>query len=195
MNNSQTRAGVVAALTLTLAACGGGTSSSESEPVVDVTTTTSKITTIAPSPAAATPSTTEAAAIPVAAAADASPVAAIAPVDVSPAVAAFAEDHSALIADWEASIAAFGDEALDYIDDVSKAPSATSARESSDLVVDAIDPDTDDPSLMIVRRFAAGLSSAVTYAADGDQGAAMSVFLQLQGDAETITTVLAQLQA
>lgn len=184
MNNRCTCAGIAVALALTLTACGA---TSETEPIADVTTTTPQITTIVPSAVAAAPAT-DAPATTELATDTAGPAGSLA-------VAAFADANRELVTEWSANLTAFGDEALDYIDDVSKAPSATPANESSALMIAAIGPNQTDPDLLIVRKFADGMSSAITYAADGDQSAAMSVFIQLQTDGELLTSVLAQLEA
>lgn len=185
--NQYTRAGILAACTITLAACGASAPSADTAPAVAVTTiatttTTSPATTQAPS---TEPASTEAS----------TSAAAVAPADVSPAFIAFAEVHRELVSDWSADLSAFGDEALDYIDDVSKAPSAVSALESSTLLSEAIGPGETDPDLMLVRKFATGMSSAIAFAADGDQSAAMSVFVQLQAGSQQLTPILEQLQA
>ncbi|MFK7919206.1 MAG: hypothetical protein AB8G14_14115 [Ilumatobacter sp.] len=123
------------------------------------------------------------------------PVAVTAEIAPSPEVAEFASTNRVLVDEWSTHLNAFGEEALDHLDDVSNAPSAMSLLDESEAMIAAIGPDVDDPTLITIRTFADGLANAITFAVDDDQNAAMSVFLQLQGDAESLTTALDQLQA
>lgn len=115
--------------------------------------------------------------------------------EMTPELAAFAEANGQLVEDWSTQLSAFGEQAIDLIDDVSAAPAAVTVAELSDELVDAIAPDATDPGLVTLRAFAEGASLAIGYAEAGDQDAALSVFLGLQTQADALTAVLDQFDA
>ncbi len=114
---------------------------------------------------------------------------------MTPEFAAFAEANGELVNEWSEQLSAFGEEAVDHLDDVSKAPFATSVVELSADVVEAVDADATDPGLITLRAFAEGISMAIGFAADGEQDSALSIFLGLQSQSEALTAVLDQFEA
>ena len=191
-------AAAVAALMLSAAACGGSESPAGS---ADATLAPSDTTASPNTDAPATPATiTPATITPATSAAPTATDAAIetAPPTVAEATAefmAFAETDGQLVNDWSTQLNAFGEQAIDLIDDVSAAPAAGPLTELSNELVEAIGPATTDPDLVTLRTFAEGASLAIGYAVADDQDAALSIFLGLQSQADTLTAVLDRFDA
>lgn len=116
-------------------------------------------------------------------------------VESTPALEAFADTHGELVTEWSATLTAFGDEAIDHIDDVSTAPSAAAAAELSDELATAIGDAPNDDVLVTLKSFAQGVSTAIGFAVDGDQESALSVFLGLQTQSDTLTAILDHFEA
>jgi len=196
-------AAAVAALMLSAAACGGSESPAGSaDATLAPSDTTASPNTDAPAtPATITPATiTPATITPATSAAPTATDAAIetAPPTVAEATAefmAFAETDGQLVNDWSTQLNAFGEQAIDLIDDVSAAPAAGPLTELSNELVEAIGPATTDPDLVTLRTFAEGASLAIGYAVADDQDAALSIFLGLQSQADTLTAVLDRFDA
>lgn len=185
------RSGLAAAtLVAGLSACGGGGDEPIADaapavtdaPVSDSSATESPVT----EPGIEAPVVTDA---PVADEANLGADAAAA-VEMTPELATFRDENSALVDAWSDQLAAFGNEAFEYIDDVSRAPAAPATKELSDELVAAIGTDTADPGLVTMRDFATGMSTAVTHSVDGDQDAALTVFLELQAGQQQLAAVL-----
>ncbi len=116
-------------------------------------------------------------------------------IELTPELAAFTEAHGDLVGEWSTQLNAFGDEALEHLDDVSTAPAAASAAELSDQMIAAVGDGATDDALLTLHGFATGISTAIAYSADGDQDAALSVFLTLQAHADELSAILDRIDA
>lgn len=106
---------------------------------------------------------------------------------------AFNDAHHQLVDEWSTQRNAFGDEALDHLDDVSQAPASPQLTTLSDDLAATIGATSADPGQVTIRSFAEGTSSAIAHATDSDQDAALSAFLGLQAHADTLPAVLDQI--
>lgn len=187
---------VVAALGL--AACGGSDPAETGSTTADVPTVVTAPPTAAPEPVDTEPATTEPAitepttteppADDAGLVIDGEPAA----MQLTPELTTFADENRQLLEDWSAQLTAFGDEAMDHLENVSEAPAAPGLRDVSDQVADAIGPETTDPGLVAARDFASTISEALTYSANGDQETALTVLFELQDQRDTVSATLDQ---